>query len=188
MHPSHGPLGRRRRAGVRARQGGFTLLELMVTLAVLAILVSLATPSFTAVINGNRLTAQANDLVADIQLARSEAVRRNRTVRLCRSEDGASCADGEGNWTGWIVMLPGADPEVLRVATVKGAVEVSGGDTMNFRPDGLARDDTGSLLATTFTVCLPTTRPAENVRQVDVAGGSRINTVVASHATPGECP
>ena len=73
---------------MKKMQSGFTLVELMVTLGVLAILVTLATPSFTSVINSNRLSSQANELVADIQLARSEALRRNRTVRLCRSTNG----------------------------------------------------------------------------------------------------
>lgn len=157
-------------------------------LVVLGILVALGAPSFASVINSNRLAAQVNDLVADIQLARSEAVRRNHTVRLCRSTDGSTCATGSGEWSGWVVMVPGASPEVLRATTAKAPVEISGGATVDFRADGLARDSSGSLLATTFTVCLPTTRPAENVREVQIAGGSRINAVATTSDEAGECP
>ena len=71
---------------------GFSLIELMVTLAVAAILMAIATPSFIALINGNRLTSTANELVSSLQLARSEALRRNTQVRVCRSESGNTCA------------------------------------------------------------------------------------------------
>ena len=186
MQLSHGPVDRSRR--VRACPRGFTLIELMVTLAVVAIVAALATPSFTGVINSNRLTSQANELVADIQLARSEALRRNRTVRLCRSTDGSTCAAGAGKWTGWVVRTQGANAELLRSYTVKGALQVSGGTDVDFRADGLARSAAGGLLATTFTICLPTTRPAENVRRVELTGGSRVKSAAATHSTPGSCP
>ncbi|WP_372015317.1 GspH/FimT family pseudopilin [Pseudoxanthomonas sp. 10H] len=172
-----------------SRQRGFTLVELMVTVAVLAILVGLATPSFTSVINSNRLTSQANEFMADLQLARSEAVRRNRTVRLCRSADGATCAAGAGDWTSWIVILPGTAPELLRTTTIKPPLELAGNaTTIDFRADGLARNTTGGLLATSFTVCIPTTRPAQNVRTISIGGGSRLKAVPDAYSSPGSCP
>nr|WP_051464538.1 GspH/FimT family pseudopilin [Pseudoxanthomonas suwonensis] len=189
MRPFRGPVGSPRRGGEPPGAGGFTLVELMVTLGVLAILVSMATPSFTSVINSNRLSSQANELVADIQLARSEALRRNRTVRLCRSDNGSACATGTGNWTGWIVMLPSTTPvEVLRASTVKSPLQVSGGDTLDFRGDGLARSSSGGLASTTFSVCIPTTKPAQNMRNVELAAGARVKAVAATHTTAGACP
>jgi len=141
----------------------------MITLAVVAILAALATPSFTGVINSNRLTGQANELVAGIQMARSEAVRRNRRITLCRSTDGATCANAVGKWNAWLVAVPGTNPlEIIQRGTLKAPLELTAGvKSVDFRPDGLARDaTTGGLLVTAFTVCLPTTRPAENIRQV----------------------
>ena len=129
------------------RQRGFTLVELMITIALVAILVGLATPSFSSVINSNRLSSQANAFMADLQLARSEAVRRNRTVRFCRSDDGATCSSGTGDWTSWIVVLPGTAPELLRTSTIKAPLELAGNTTaIDFRADGLARNSTGGLL------------------------------------------
>ena len=61
---------------------GFTLIELMVTIALLSILLTLGVPSFHSLIRNMSLTTQANQFVASVQLARSEAVRRNRSVLL----------------------------------------------------------------------------------------------------------
>ena len=62
---------------------GFTLVEFMIALSILAILVALAAPSFQEVMRQSRLTSQTNDLLGGLQSARAEAIRRNRTVRFC---------------------------------------------------------------------------------------------------------
>lgn len=85
-------------------QPGFTLIELLVTIAVLAILIAAAVPSFTSLINANRLSTQANEMVATLQMARSEAVRLNTSVVVCRSTDGATCA-AAGRWDRWITRV-----------------------------------------------------------------------------------
>ncbi|MBF0145464.1 MAG: GspH/FimT family pseudopilin [Magnetococcales bacterium] len=86
--------------------GGYTLVEMLVVLAIVAILVSGAVPFLSSMINNNRLTAQFNQLVGTLQFARSEAIRRQTSVTVCSSNDGASCG---GNWQdGWIVLAQGA--------------------------------------------------------------------------------
>jgi type IV fimbrial biogenesis protein FimT len=88
----------------RQRQGGFTLIELVVSVTILVILAWVAVPSINSAMLGNRLASYANDFVASAQFARSEALKRNAPVILCRSSDGAACA-ADGDWTqGWIVM------------------------------------------------------------------------------------
>ena len=83
---------------------GFTMIELMVTLTVLAVLAVVAAPSFNEAILKSKLTGFANNFVASAQLARSEAIKRNSTVRVCRSADGLTCATS-GTWQqGWIVF------------------------------------------------------------------------------------
>src|SRR6266702_5994433 len=87
-------------------QGGFTLVELMVTLAVLSILLCIAIPSFRDAGLPSQLRALANNVVAATRIARSEAIKRNATVTLCVSSDGHAC--GTGNWQqGWIVISSG---------------------------------------------------------------------------------
>ena len=86
----------------RARTAfGFTLVELMVTIAVVAILAALALPSFSNSIRNTRLASTTNEFIAAVNLARSEAVRSNRAGQVCASSDGATCGT---DWSqGWIV-------------------------------------------------------------------------------------
>lgn len=116
------------------RQSGFTLIELMVTISVLAILLGVGVPSFQATIQGNRISTSANDLVAALQFARSEAVRRGVNVTVCSSNDQATCS---GAWSdGWIVRAPG-EPNPLRIwpALRPGMIIAAGGIT-EFTPLG----------------------------------------------------
>ena len=64
-------------------QKGFSLVELLVVVAILGVLAGLAAPSFTSLIRSNRLTAAANDLLGAVALARSEALKRAQRVVLC---------------------------------------------------------------------------------------------------------
>jgi len=84
---------------------GLTLIELMVTLVVFAIVAVLAFPGFQLYMqNSNRVT-QINDLIATFNMARSEAVKRNLPVMVCASADQATCS-GVNDWTtGWIAFI-----------------------------------------------------------------------------------
>lgn len=80
---------------------GVTLVELLVTIAILAILVAIGFPSFQSSMRSNRVAAANNELIASLSLARSEAVRSTRGGGICGSTDGESCS---GRWVdGWIV-------------------------------------------------------------------------------------
>src|SRR5262245_25530334 len=83
---------------------GFTLLELMTAISVMAILLSIGVPSFIQIIRNNRITAQTNELVAALNVARNESIKRGIPVSVCSSTNSATCA-GSGTWgTGWIVF------------------------------------------------------------------------------------
>jgi type IV fimbrial biogenesis protein FimT len=73
--------------GIPIKQGGVTLIELIITLTVLGILAALATPSMTTFIKNQRIAGQANDLVSDLMYARAEAIRRVTNVVVCKSSN-----------------------------------------------------------------------------------------------------
>lgn len=87
------------------RENGFSIIELMIVIVLIAIVSAIAVPSFTSIVKRNRLASQGNDFLASLNIARSEAIKRNLNVMLCRSADGATCA-GAGGWDqGWLVFV-----------------------------------------------------------------------------------
>lgn len=192
--------GTTRTGGERA--SGFTLIELMIAIAVLAILVVAAVPSFEFIRNTSLLATGSNDVVAGLQTARTEAIRRGLPVALCRSENGTSCSAAGGVWGGWMVYADlnrsgafenGTD-EIIQSGELNTRLQVEAGggipgvgNTIAFRPNGMARG-TGAvpLLEGTVQVCLPVTRPQNNVRTINLAAGGRISVTESSGG--GACP
>jgi len=92
------------------RTKGFTLIELMITLLVAAVVLGVGVPNFQEFIANNRMASATNDLVSFLHLARGEAVKRRRNVTLCPSADWdnfgvPSCNAGGSLADGWIVFV-----------------------------------------------------------------------------------
>jgi len=86
---------------VRGQQG-YSLYELLLTLAIAALVLTLGLPSFGNIVADNRLRVEINALFHNVHLARKESIVRRRAVTICPSQDGASC-DPANNWSqGWI--------------------------------------------------------------------------------------
>ena len=165
------------------RARGFTLIELMVMVAVLGILAVIAVPSMTAMVNSSRLRGATGELIATLQMARSEAIRRNARVTVCASNDGSTCTNS-ATWTRWIIRgrdnTMGTD-EVIRDQTPGNSVQISGpADGIVFRPSGLIDSEA------TVTACVPVSNPAENQRVITVMiSGSLTQT---RDSGGGSCP
>lgn len=156
-------------------------MEMMVVIAVLAIVLAIATPSFTSLINSNRLTAAANEFIAAFQAARSESVRLNRQITLCRSDVGGTKCESGATWSRWIVQS--SDNTVLRDYRVPSRLTASANpamaDKITFSPDGFAHAGS-ALLSGQVSICMPTTRPADNVRTILIVGGAQARIVSSS--------
>ncbi len=88
----------------RTTQTGFTMIEMLMTIAIAAILTTIAIPSFRYITNSNRIASELNGLLGDLQLARAEAIKEGRTVTVCQSNDGATCTNSTSWQGGWIVF------------------------------------------------------------------------------------
>lgn len=178
---------------------GVTLIELMISVVVLVIVIAIGVPGLQGLIHTGRLSSGANELSAAVQLARAEAIRRNRSVVLCRSDTLAACADGD-TWGGWMVFVDddadgavGVGEEVLKTGRIDAPLVMrasagisSRGQTVTFLPGGLARGaDEAALLNAALSLCTPSTVPTANVRDVLIAFGGR--TSVRSRGTGGVC-
>lgn len=104
------------------RQRGLTLIELMITLAVLAVMVGIAVPSFNTMIQNNRALSLGEELASALNYARSEAIKRSARVTLCGSTDGSAC---NGTWTdNWIVVLDTAATDDAAAPVIASANDV----------------------------------------------------------------
>jgi len=170
-------------------QSGFTLIELVVTIAVLIVLLVLGVPEFQRMTESNRQVAAINAIVSDLNLARSEAVKTGRVVTLCGSTDGATC--NTGNWeSGWIVFTDGnrnaginpADGDIL-ISRNNGlpaglalfGVAFDDNAIVQYLPNGELRDTDGDGVDDgTFVVCDTKDKDATRARASNVTRLGRV--------------
>jgi type IV fimbrial biogenesis protein FimT len=141
---------------LRRRPSGFTLIELMVALAVTAIVLGIGVPSFQNVMERNRAASQTNEMLGALQATRSEAIRRNATHRFCSSS------------TGWVIRTP-ASSTAIREGTLQQGTTVTA-YCADFRADGLpyacdcATSTVGSTLITNGQVTVTTGSQTRSIR------------------------
>ncbi|MBP8275996.1 MAG: GspH/FimT family pseudopilin [Propionivibrio sp.] len=151
---------------------GFTLVELMVAIALLSILLGLAAPSFSDWIARTKIQSAANSISVALATARSEAVKRGRNVSVCVSTDGSTCATGS-NWaTGWVIYATAGTPiKVFDAPT--GSLTVTGDGAKI--TSGVTFMSTGMTTLSgpgTISVCKPGL--ASKVIEVAVSGRTRV--------------
>ena len=145
---------------MRRRDAGFTLIELIITMAVLAICAGVALPSLRSFMEQQRTLAAISSLTSHMSLARMAAVTRNQRTVLCPSRNGNSCEAGTDWSTGWMLFLdedgnrqPDSGDEVLRMDLEPTSrhlrvVSTVGRQQLRYLPDG---SSAGSNL--TISIC-----------------------------------
>ena len=164
-------------------------MELMLTLVIAATLMGVAVPAFRGLISSNRVLTQSNDIVAALNLARSEAITRNATITFCGAATATSttCATTTP-WVAWVVLNGSTLVRGGEVNSYNNTVKVTSGLTnasMTYSSDGLARTNGSTLLTTeTIQVCTTFTKIDKNIYTVTPGSGSRIVTTTSK----GTCP
>lgn len=166
---------------------GFSLIELMTTLTIAAIILSLAAPGMSRLIGGNRMATQASDMVANLALARSEAIKRGASTTLCPSNSGTACTATD--WSaGYMVFVDldgdgvfdnGSDIVLRQSGQLSGNSTLTSSDystavPLQFLPSGQAGQ------AGSFTLCQ--SGLSGRVIALTLAGG------VSAVATGSLCP
>jgi type IV fimbrial biogenesis protein FimT len=171
---------------------GVSLLELVMAVALLAILLGIGAPAFGDLRMDAQRTAAVNDLVGSIHLARSEAIKRGGVVSLCPGSPATGCATGAADWSvGWLVFLnedrdrpPALDPddEILRFRSPAARITIrSNRNGYSFRPVGQL-DVNGSIV-----ICDARGSRAARVVIISHSGRPRVSQRDAS-GRPLECP
>lgn len=188
----------------RGLQAGFTLIELMVGVAIMAVLLMVGVPSFQSAVASSRLTTSTNDVVSALALARTEAIRRGTRVTVCKSANATACVTS-GNWSqGWIIFIDTTrstanatvdSGEVIlasQAATTGNIVMVGSTGVPNFvsfASDGQAKLMNGTSQAGTLRVCstAPALSDARRARDIAITASGRVTTTTPA-SVAATCP
>lgn len=186
---SNTPMRRRHGASSAA---GFTLLELLVTLAVAAVLVAIAVPSFKHMIVANKLTTSANDIVGAISSARMEAVRRNVPTQLCSNSTTQNSGDTLGTACGiqagavYALEVGGAGQVLAGTMGIAAPIQLDGDmEAVRFDGQGIghAVGSTSPYDGVVADIC-SSSIGSDNHRVIRMITGSIVTTTTSTEACP----
>lgn len=173
------------------RLAGFSLIELMVVITIAVILITVAAPSLTDMATSAKLNSDSSRWIASAQLARSEAIKRNRRVTMCATTDGDTCATSGGAkvWSsGWLVghTVDSTWTVIQREAALSTGyrMEVASGSTavyaLVFQPTGV--DSTTA----TSTICRssPSGSLQQHAIQLSTSGRTQLSKALRTTACP----
>lgn len=139
---------------------GFTLVELMVTIAVLAIIATLAAPNLSQILKNTKVKTSSGDIFNFLQQARTEAVRLGKTVTVCGSVDGTTCLTAnKTNWsTGLIAKSSASSTPIQKLTFENSQLTITAPETIPFNPVGSTNAEHEISVtiagADTYSVCV----------------------------------
>ena len=168
------------------KNSGYTLLEILITAAIVTIVMAVGVPSMRDFIKNDRLSTQINTLVGHLAYARSEAVLRLKPVIVCASDDQVSCTPTAPWADGWIVFADldssggfSAGDELLRVKQ-----PLEGGNTMVSSAGAkVTYDNRGFAPASTGTFSLCDDRGATHIKAITISNTGRVRKGGSSSCT-----
>jgi len=162
---------------------GVTLIELLVAMSVLTILLAVGVPSFSQFTANTRLNSYANTMFSHLTLARSEAIKRNARVVICKSPDGSTCTNS-GDWSqGWVVFvdlnnngsISGGEQIITTMPALSTGFSFCGnapvGNYISYDALGMTKLTGGAFQAGTIKLC--SAAPAGNGRSIILSGSGR---------------
>lgn len=176
---------------LQAPHKGYTLIELLVTLSLVTSLLAWVVPTLSDVIHSVRVHAGTQALTSSLALARSEAVKRNARVVMCKSARGLACEPGASWEQGWIVfhdlnnnaVVDAGEHVFHREAAMPPALRMSGNTPVShyvlYTPYGQTKQLSGAFQAGTFTVCANSGKRVQ-ARQVVINSVGRARVANAS--------
>lgn len=177
---------------------GMTLIEFLTALAVLAVLLAVAVPSFHESFLNSKLTSQANGFLSSLLLARSEAIKTNGRVALCKSANGTACVTTGGWHQGWVVFrdannnasLDAGEIVIQRGDPLADGFSLTGNTNVanyiSYTSTGSARLTSGALQAGTLILCRFAPTVGGSNRSVVVSGTGRAR--IESNDNVTTCP
>jgi type IV fimbrial biogenesis protein FimT len=177
------------------KHAGFTLVELVVTLAVAGVLIGIAVPSYSRMIAANRLSTATNSFVASLNSARMEAVRRNRPTQFCsnsatkNSNDTLGAACGTAGGAAFALNSDGSTTKLQSAPMMPNSVTVAAGITaLRYSGQGLGRNPVGNAIYTGLLADISSSQiSTNNHRCIYVTTGSIVSVCTRSFST-GACP
>lgn len=159
------------------RNKGFTFIELIITLTVAGILLALAVPGMNNFIQDERLSGQANELVADLNTARSEAIKRGINITICKQDSSVAVPQCNTNastpWTGGRVMF---------IDTTTGTTgQIDTAETVLRNKQALSGNNTLTTSTKDITVATPTTQATNTIANLIVFTASGLTTIATGN-------
>lgn len=142
------------------KEKAFTLIELMVTIAILAIIATLAAPNLSQILHNTKVNTSSGDILSFLQQSRTEAIRLGKIVTVCGSSDGSNClATNKTDWsTGLIAKYSGSTTPIQKLTFESSQLSITAPETITFNSVGSTTAEHEITVtipdANTYSVCV----------------------------------